>query len=333
MPQNLLVDPYGREISYLRLSVTERCNLNCIYCRSNPLECGRRQGKELLTAEGCLDIGRAAVELGMTRIRLTGGEPLMRPDILEIVSGLAAIPGLEDLSLTTNGIFLDKMAFDLAAAGLKRVNISLDSLDEVNFRNITNGGRLNSTLEGIEKSLQAGLVPLKINVVLLKGINDHEIERFIAMTMEQELCVRFIEYMPMQEHKKWENLFLPLSKVIERAKKIGPIVFIEGDHDPGGGPAQYFRLEGATGKIGLITPLSCHFCHSCNRLRVTADGKIKPCLLSNEEVDLYPFLASREKIKEQFRAALKLRTDPHAVDRDPFRKMFQGKRSMSQIGG
>ena len=144
MPPKHLIDPYGREISYLRLSVTERCNLSCIYCSSHPLECGKKLGKELLTVENCLTIGQAALESGITKIRLTGGEPLMRSDILRIISGLSAIPGLQDLSLTTNGIFLERMAFDLAAAGLHRVNISLDSLDEANFQQITNGGKLRS---------------------------------------------------------------------------------------------------------------------------------------------------------------------------------------------
>lgn len=335
MSQQLLIDPYGRKISYLRLSVTERCNLSCIYCRSHPLECGKELGKELLTLENCLNIGQAAAELGITKIRLTGGEPLLRPDILKIISGLAAVPGLKDLSLTTNGIFLDSMAFDLAAAGLKRVNISLDSLDETNFRQITNGGKLRSTLEGIEKSLQAGLVPVKINVVLLKGINDHEIERFIAMTAEQDLCVRFIEYMPMQGTKKWNDLFLPLEKVTEAAARFAPLETVAGEHDHARGPARYFRLQGAVGKIGLITPLSCHFCDSCNRLRVTADGKIKPCLFSAEELDLCPCLDSADKIKEQFRASLKIRTDPHAVARNPLGRFeqFRGQRFMNQIGG
>lgn len=329
-----LVDPYGREISYLRLSVTERCNLSCIYCSSNPLECAKKMGQDLLTVDSCLAIGQVAVGLGMSRIRLTGGEPLMRTDILDIVSGLSVIPGLKDLSLTTNGIFLDKMAFDLAAAGLHRVNISLDSLDEANFQRITNGGKLHNVLEGIEKSLEAGLTPIKINVVLLKGINDHEIERFIAMTADRDLCVRFIEYMPMESKTGWGNLFLPLEKVVEVAGNFGPLVAAEGDHSHGG-PARYFRLEGAVGKVGLITPLSCHFCDRCNRLRVTSDGKIKPCLFSVDEVDLRPFLDSKEKIEEQFLAALKLRTDPCSVSSNPYGRMEQvkGSRSMRQIGG
>ncbi|NMB34882.1 MAG: GTP 3',8-cyclase MoaA [Firmicutes bacterium] len=330
-----LIDPYGREISYLRLSVTERCNLSCIYCSANPLECAKKMGKDLLTVESCLAIGQAAVELGMTKIRLTGGEPLMRADILDIISGLSAIPGLKDLSLTTNGIFLDDMASELASAGLHRVNISLDSLEEANFQRITNGGKLQSVLKGIEKSIEAGLTPVKINVVLLKGINDHEIERFIAMTADRDLCVRFIEYMPMKKEEGWRKLFLPLEKVIEVAEKFAPLVAAESDHNHGGGPARYFRLEGAKGKIGLITALSCHFCDRCNRLRVTSDGKVKPCLFSIDEVDLRPFLDSKEKLKEQFIAALELRTDPRTVSDNPFGRMeeVKGARSMRQIGG
>jgi len=273
------------------------------------------------------------VELGITRIRLTGGEPLVRPDILEIVGGLAAIPGLKDLSLTTNGILLEKIAFELAGAGLKRVNISLDSLDEANFRQITNGGKLQSTLRGIERALQAGLTPVKLNVVLLKGINEHEIEKFVAMTIDQELDVRFIEYMPTQGQKKWADLFLPLERVIEVAGKIAPLMPVEGEH--GGGPAQYVRLEGATGKIGLISPLSRHFCDRCNRLRVTSDGKIKPCLFSEEEVDLRPYLYDREQLKAKFREALQIKPDPRMVARNPVErvKQFKGKRPMTQIGG
>jgi len=328
-------DPFGREITYLRLSVTEQCNLSCFYCRSHPGECSRERetGKDLLTIEDCLTIGQVAVELGITRIRLTGGEPLVRPDILEITGGLAALPGLKDLSLTTNGILLEKIAFKLAEAGLKRVNISLDSLDEANFRQITNGGKLHSTLKGIEKSLQAGLTPVKINVVLLKGINDHEIEKFVRMTIDQDLDVRFIEYMPTQGQKKWSNFFLPLEKVLEVAERIAPVVPVEGEH--GGGPAQYVRMKGATGKIGLISPLSRHFCDRCNRLRVTSDGKIKPCLFSEAEIDLRPYFSDKEQLKAKFYEALQIKPDPQKVATNPVDRVmqFEGKRSMTQIGG
>lgn len=326
-------DPFGREVNYLRLSVTEQCNLSCFYCRSHPGECSKETAKSLLTVENCLTIGQVAVELGITRIRLTGGEPLVRADILEITRGLSEIPGLKDLSLTTNGILLEKLAFELAGAGLNRVNISLDSLDETNFRQITNGGKLQSTLKGIEKSLQAGLTPVKINVVLLKGINDNEIEKFVAMTIDQKLDVRFIEYMPTQGQKKWADLFLPLERVIEVAAKIAPLKQVEGEH--GGGPAQYIQLEGATGKIGLISPLSRHFCDRCNRLRVTSDGKIKPCLFSDVEIDLLPYINDKEQLKAKFFEALLRKPDPRKVAGNPNDRVrqYQGRRSMTQIGG
>jgi len=330
---NKFLDSYGREVNYLRLSVTEQCNLSCFYCRSNPLQCGKDPGRELLTVDDYHTLGQVAVDLGITRIRLTGGEPLIRPDILQIVAALSSIPGLKDLSLTTNGILLEKMAFDLAKAGLKRVNISLDSLDETNFRNITKGGKLKSTLIGIEQSLQAGLTPNKINVVLLKGINDHEIEKFIALTIDKELDVRFIEYMPMQGTEKWSHLFLPLKAVMDLAEKMAPIISLHGEH--GGGPAQYFQLKGAVGKIGLISPLSRHFCDRCNRLRVTSDGKIKPCLFSKEEIDLRSCLDDKEKIKEKFLEAVKVKPDPGSVacNASDRVKQFEGNRSMTQIGG
>lgn len=329
-----LIDPYGRKVNYLRLSLTERCNLSCFYCRSDSSECPVEIGKEQLTAEDYLVLGKAAVEMGINRIRLTGGEPLLRQDILHIVEKLSSIPGLQDLSLTTNGVLLERMAFKLAVAGLKRVNISLDSLDEANFKRITKGGKLEHTLKGISEALKAGLKPLKINVVLLKGINDHEIQHFLSMTMNEELDIRFIEYMPVcGQGTKWSYHFLSLDKVVEIASKMAPLIPVEGEH--GGGPAQYYRLNGAVGKIGLISPLSRHFCHKCNRLRITSDGKIKPCLFSAEEVDLKPHLADKERIKEKLIEALNLKPDPSRVADNPLgrRNQYQGNRFMTQIGG
>ncbi len=328
-----LVDAYGREVNYLRLSVTEKCNLNCFYCRSSPVDCGVVSQEESLTVSALVNIGRAAVELGIKRIRLTGGEPLLRPDILEIVRGLAGIPGIKDLSLTTNGVMLHRLAFDLAAAGLNRVNISLDSLDEANFKQITKGGKLSNTLLGIEKSIQAGLTPVKINVVLLKGVNDHEIQNFLFMTLDKELDVRFIEYMPCQQDEQWINHFVSLEKVSEIASRIGPLIPVEGEH--GGGPAHYFRLENAVGKIGLISPLSRHFCDRCNRLRVTSDGKIKPCLFSEEEIDLKPYLDDKRALQKKFREALTNKPDPLRVANSPEErgKQYKSVRSMTQTGG
>jgi cyclic pyranopterin phosphate synthase len=329
-----LTDQYGREVNYLRLSVTDKCNLSCFYCRSDPGKCGIEPVEGALKVKDYLKIGRIAAELGIQRIRLTGGEPLLHPDILKIVNGLANLEGVKDLSLTTNGILLEEMAPRLAKAGLNRVNISLDSLDESNFRQITNGGKLASTLKGIDCSLDEGLKPVKINVVLLKGINEHEIERFVRLTLCRELDVRFIEYMPVGgQHSNWAKYFLPLDKVLEIARTIAPLSVVEGNH--GGGPARYCRLEGAVGKIGLISPLSRHFCDRCNRLRVTADGKIKPCLFSDQELDLRPYLDQPAQLKEVFLEALKQKPDPKNSAGNSLERMkqFKGKRPMINIGG
>ena len=328
------LDQYGREVNYLRLSITEKCNLSCFYCRSDPGICGIEPVEGSLRVKDYLKIGKIAAELGISRIRLTGGEPLLHPEILEIVNGLAKLDGVNDLSLTTNGILLEKMAPELARAGLNRVNISLDSLDEANFRQITNGGKLASTLKGIDRSLDEGLKPVKINVVLLKGINEHEVEKFVRLTLSRELDVRFIEYMPVGgQQGNWSRYFLPLDRVLEIAQSIAPLTIVEGNH--GGGPARYCRLEGAIGKLGLISPLSRHFCNHCNRLRVTSDGKVKPCLFSDEELDLRPYLDHPEQLKNVFMEAIKRKPDPgksalNSLDR---MKQFEGKRPMINIGG
>ena len=328
------VDSFGRSINYLRLSVTDKCNLNCFYCRSDPGRCSVENTEIELTVDEYRQIGEVAVALGISRIRLTGGEPLVRPDIVEIVGAIANIKGMDDVSLTTNGMLLEEMAGNLAAAGLKRVNISLDSLDEINFQQITRGGRLQSTLRGIECALDAGLAPVKLNVVLLKGINDHEIEKFIRLTLDRDLHVRFIEYMPTGgQQGKWSDYFLDLTRVVELARSVAPLQELEGEH--GGGPARYYSLQGAVGKVGLISPLSRHFCASCNRLRITGDGKLKPCLFSDVEVDLRPALGNKEKMEAKFREAVALRTDPQITGVTPGERSGQllGRRSMFQIGG
>ena len=329
-----LSDQYGREVNYLRLSITDKCNLSCFYCRSEPGVCGVEPAEGSLKTADFLKISRAAADLGINRIRLTGGEPLLHPDILEIVSGLSAIKGIKDISLTTNGILLESMASSLAKAGLNRVNISLDSLDEANFRQITKGGKLTSALRGIDSALEAGLKPVKLNVVLLKGINDSEIEKFARLTCVRELDVRFIEYMPIGgQQSNWSRYFLPLDKVLEIASAIAPLLPVEGEQ--GGGPARYYRFEGAIGKLGLISPLSRHFCDRCNRLRVTADGKIKPCLFSEQELDFRPYLDDPEGLKAVFLEAIQQKPDPGitAVGSDDRVKQYRGDRPMTSIGG
>ena len=296
--------------------------------------CGATPAEGSLETADFLKISRAAAELGINRIRLTGGEPLLHPDIHEIVSGLAAIDGIKDISLTTNGILLENMASSLAKAGLNRVNISLDSLDEANFRQITNGGKLAGALKGIDSALEAGLKPVKLNVVLLKGINDREIEKFLRMTLIRELDVRFIEYMPIGgQQSSWSRYFLPLDTVLEIASAVAPLLPLDGEF--GGGPAKYYRFAGAAGKLGLISPLSRHFCDRCNRLRVTSDGKMKPCLFSDKELDFKPYLNDPEKLKAVFLEAIAQKPDPGktAVGSYDRVKQYKGERPMTSIGG
>lgn len=335
----MLMDPYGRKISYLRLSVTEQCNLNCFYCRLDSSSCSVEDvdGRSL-SREEFVKIGKAAASLGMDRIRLTGGEPLLYPHIVNLVSDLSVIPGIKDLSMTTNACFLHEMALPLAKAGLKRVNISLDSLQAVTYRKITNGGALKNVLKGIENALKYGLTPLKINMVLLRGINDREIKDFARMTLDRPLDIRFIEYMPIADENRnaWEDRFLSLENVVEACSTLGKLEPVQGDH--GGGPAQYYRIDSGIGKIGLISPLSRHFCRDCNRLRVTSDGKIKPCLFSGHEVDLRPHLGPASRIEDiagRLQKTLELRPDPDKVAGDPSERVCQleGRRTMFRIGG
>jgi cyclic pyranopterin phosphate synthase len=336
LPNRELIDPAGRRVNYLRLSVTDRCNLNCFYCRNDPSTCFKRQKKEL-AKQDFVRIIKTAADIGITKVRLTGGEPLLYPEIIALVHEIASIPKIRDISMTTNAILLPQYAYQLKKAGLKRVNISLDSLQELNFKQITNGGALKYVLEGIDAALDAGLTPLKINVVLLKGINDHEIADFARLTLDRELHVRFIEYMPIGgKSEQWDSHFLSLDKVVEVCSKISH--FVPAESENGGGPARYFRLQGGKGKIGLITPLSRHFCKNCNRLRVTCDGKLKPCLFSEKEIDLVPALKAtnyKELLIKKILAALKVKPDPRLVataSKDRARQ-FKGNRKMNEIGG
>lgn len=326
-----LVDMFGRRISYLRISVTDRCNLNCFYCMPGVDGCSRGSGDILATAE-IVSIARAAASCGITKIRLTGGEPLLRPDLTELVKQLSAIPEISDLSLTTNGVMLERLARPLAAAGLKRVNISLDSLRPDIFRGITRGGVLEKTLCGLRAAYEAGLTPVKINVVLLKGINDGEIADFARLTLENNVHVRFIEFMPIAgDGDGWRKHYVPLDTAIRRCAAIAPLIE-EGLYE-NGGPARYFRLEGGKGKLGFIAPLSRHFCGECNRLRVTAQGKLLACLFNSEQIDLHPLLGDTGKIVRAFSRAMAAKPDPTCLEPDPLVRCRPNEHGMVSIGG
>jgi cyclic pyranopterin phosphate synthase len=278
-----LSDSFQRPITYLRISVTDRCNLRCIYCMP---EAGvdLMSHYDILSYEEIYTVAKAAAELGINRIRLTGGEPLVRAGIADLISLLAGIETIEDLSLTTNGILLAQYATGLKEAGLQRVNISLDTLKPDRFRQITRCGNLADTLRGIEAARAAGLTPVKINVVVMAGVNDDEITDFAAKTVTDGWNVRFIELMPVSSNEPVSDKLVSVSEIRKRLETMGKLE--PWKVDAGNGPAKYFRLPGASGTVGFISPVTEHFCFQCNRLRLTADGKLRPCLLSEAEIDL-----------------------------------------------
>jgi len=279
-----LFDSFQRPINYLRISVTDRCNLRCIYCL--PAEGVRLMShRDILTYEEIYTIARVAAELGINKIRLTGGEPLVRLGLTELIQMLAQIEAIDDISLTTNGTLLSHYAAELKQAGLKRVNISLDTLKSDKFKLVTRSSlNLGDVLEAIEVAKSVGLNPVKLNMVVMSGINDDELLDFAAKTIDEEWHVRFIEFMPVGGVSPTASYFVSVSDMRKRLKQLGEL-------EPclpsvGNGPAKYFRFPYARGTIGFITPISEHFCFHCNRLRLTADGKLRPCLLADDEVDL-----------------------------------------------
>jgi len=284
--QPAMIDPYNRDINYLRVSVTDRCNLRCTYCM--PKEGLSLIGHDdILRYEEILRIIRIAVGEGITKVRITGGEPLVRRGITEFIASLRTIPGLTDISLTTNGVLLEPYAERLFEAGIRRINISLDSLKAEKYAKITRGGDIQAVLRGIRKVRETGFSPIKINIVAMKGFNDDEILDFARLTLDHPYQIRFIELMALGEAGIENNgRYLANSRIREQIGAWGTLRSVNGDGAKNGGPAQIYRLAGGAGEIGFISPISRHFCHSCNRLRLTADGHLRACLLSDEEADL-----------------------------------------------
>ena len=335
-----LSDTFNRPINYLRISVTDRCNLRCIYCM--PAEgINLLTHSDILTYEEIATIVRLAAELGINKLRLTGGEPLVRARLPELVAMLAKIDTIDDISLTTNGALLRNYAGELKGAGLKRVNVSLDSLNQDKFERITRHRKLSDVLQGIEAAKACGLNPVKINMVVMRGINDDEILDFAKLTITEGWHVRFIELMPFvtdnppEGHSSGrkansQSKFMPADEIKERLNSLGelkPCLPITGN-----GPAKYSRFPQAGGTIGFITPVSQHFCFNCNRLRLTAEGKLRPCLLSDQEIDLRQPLrsgASAEKLKQVITEAIRTKPKEHQLSRGHTSK----KRLMSQVGG
>lgn len=330
----VLKDSYSREIDYLRVSVTDRCNMRCIYCAPARGVVPSKH-RDILRYEEIIRIVRIAAGLGVRKVRLTGGEPLARRNITFLISSLKEIGGIEDLSMTTNGALLERYAGRLADAGLNRINVSIDSLVPERYTSITRGGELGSVLRGLEAARSSGLKPIKINMVPIRGINDDEIGAFANLTMNDDLHVRFIEFMPAGDIDFWQpDRYVSteeMKKVIEKDRPLTPVKVRR--H----GPSRYFRLEGAKGVIGFISALTHHFCGDCNRLRLTSDGKLRPCLFSETEIDLRSPLRSGTpdtEIERLLRLAIDVKPEGHGIQsQGPFTRAREEKRPMTRIGG
>lgn len=321
-------DPLGRTINYLRLSITDRCNLRCGYCMpaTGVASCGH---DEILRYEELLRIARVAIGLGVKKVRVTGGEPLVRRGVVDFLARLCALPGLDEVTLTTNGLLLPQLAADIRAAGVRRLNISLDSLDPRTYAQITRGGDLHQALAGIEAAAAAGL-RLKLNMVVMRGINDHEIEAFAALTLDRPWAVRFIEYMPTIREVIWRNRVIPGAEVqqrLERRFAMDPLTTTALC-----GPARPYRIHGAAGTLGFITPMTDHFCAGCNRIRVTSRGLAKSCLLSDAAQDLGPALAGEddELLRQTLLAVVSGKPDRHHA---AGHAAGHGAFAMASIGG
>lgn len=315
-------DHLGRTIDYLRVSVTELCNLRCRYCMPADGVC-KRTHREMMTEEELLRAVRAAASLGIQKVRITGGEPLVKKNILSIAEHIAQTPGIAEVCLTTNGVLLPDLAKPLADAGVSRVNISLDTLDAGRYAFISRIGRLSDALRGLDAALSAGFAQVKLNTVLIGGFNEDEVERIAGLTRDRPLDVRFIELMPLYDSGDFgEEAFIGCDTVLERLPELAP-------EAPDGGVARLYRLPGAKGRVGLISPLSAHFCGRCNRLRLTADGKIKPCLHAPLEYSL------RGLDEEGMRAVLLRALDEKPAEHPALsaRQRSLAMRNMNEIGG
>ncbi|MBI3292823.1 MAG: GTP 3',8-cyclase MoaA [Elusimicrobia bacterium] len=336
MSRTPLVDPFGRTLSYLRLSVTDRCNLRCVYCLPALVQGLFAPPQELLTDDELIVLVRAFVALGFSRFRITGGEPLLRPGIVSLIRVFSRMDGIADLSMSTNGLRLEQMAGDLAQAGLHRINISLDTLCPQRFRAITRGGSLDQVLCGLEAAFRGGLDPIKLNVVVMRGINDHEIPRFVRLTEDHPLHVRFIELMPIGDTGFFsKDRWVPLEEMLEKAGE-GLIPLPPERWPKGFGPARYFQRPGAPGTVGFISALSQGFCASCNRVRLSARGVLFTCLDGTDGVDLKTPLrqgASEEQIQALICQAIRQKPEHHTMKERLLSPRCTSPRLMCQMGG
>lgn len=318
-----MLDKTGRKIEYLRVSLTDRCNLRCVYCM--PEEgIQKLSHDDVLRYEDFEKIIKACSTLGIRKVRFTGGEPLILKGIEKLIHSTAQIPTIDDIAITTNGILLYDMAEDLKKAGLNRVNISIDTLDKEKYRQITRGGDLSKVFNAIDKCFSIGLTPVKLNVVLMRGFNDDEVDKFINLSKETPINVRFIELMPLGEGQKYyDKAQMKIEEILQNHAELLPI-------KDKSNVATVFKAENAPGTVGFISPMSCKFCTSCNRIRLTATGTIKPCLHSEEEVNLKPFLDDESALTEMIKNTIYNKPEEHHMDTD---KKSSTNRMMFQIGG
>lgn len=317
-----MTDQYGRNITYLRMSVTELCNLRCRYCMPEEGVC-KKDHAQMLTEDEMISAVEAAASLGITKLRITGGEPLVKKNIVSICRRAAAVEGINEVCLTTNGVLLEQLAKPLREAGVSRLNISLDTLNAEKYAYITRTGQLRDALRGIETALDVGFDKIKINAVLIGGFNDGEIRDLAELTCKYPVDMRFIEMMPMYDSGDFSAAsYLSYTRVLEELPDLKPV-------EEDGGVAKLYRLPGAQGNVGLISPVSAHFCGECNRIRLTADGKIKPCLHSGDEYSLKGL--EREAMKAVLREAIWNKPSWHGEMDAEHRS--QAGRNMNEIGG
>ena len=317
-----MIDRFGREITYLRISVTELCNLRCRYCMPEDGVC-KKTHEEMLTEDEIIMAVRAAASLGIRKLRITGGEPLIKKNIVSICQRAAAVPGIQEVCITTNGTLLPELAKPLRDAGVSRVNISLDTLDPEKFRYISRVGELDQAVAGIRAALDAGFDKVKLNTVLIGGFTDDEIPALAELTRRYPIDLRFIELMPMYDSGDFgPEAFIPYTVVLDRLPGLEPMA-------TDGGVARLYRLPLAQGNIGLISPVSAHFCGTCNRLRLTADGKLKPCLHSGDEFSIKGL--DYDGMVEELRLAIENKPSWHGA-LDAHNRSRAG-RNMNQIGG
>lgn len=326
-----MYDTYWRNITYLRMSITDRCNLRCFYCTPTQ-ELIKLRHHDILRYEELLRLARVAVRLGLTKIRVTGGEPLVRRGVTGFIHALSKITGIQEICLTTNGVRLAAMAEALWIAGLRRLNLSLDTLQPERYRQITGGDYFYNVLEGLQVAAALGFTPIKINCVVMKGLNDDELPAFARLSFEYPYQVRFIEFMPIGAQSRWQqHYYLSTAAMQARLQDWGRLEEIP--PEPQGGPARRFRLPGAKGELGFISPISQHFCHACNRLRLTADGRLRPCLFSDQEIEVKTALrhgASDERLQALFQTAIRRKPRGHHLEA---LKPGACQRPMASIGG